>query len=166
MTISFDANKPLGDALQQWWEDLQNCPGDRAELRRAKSLADIILLPVFHSACQRFRSFFQHEQHWESRLALILGLLAHVRQTSDKKLAWEMASPNKNEPPVLSELRFRRLLQRERPDLYLAMIRVLRILGNQANLHDLAQSVYFWGDAVKRRWAFDYFPNVSEKQSV
>jgi CRISPR system Cascade subunit CasB len=166
MTLTFDANQPLGAALQDWWEDLQQRPGDRAELCRAQTLTDVLLLPAFQRACLRFRPFFQYEQHWEPRLALVLGLVAHVRRTSDQKLAREMASPTSQEPPVLSELRFRRLLQRERPDLLLAMIRVLRMLGHRANLHDLANSVYFWGDAVKRRWAFDYFPNVPEKSST
>lgn len=166
MSVTFDAEQPLGKALQQWWEDLQQRQGDRAELRRAQTLEDVILLPAFQRACQRFRPFFRHEEHWESRLASVLGLLAHVRQTSDRSLAREMASPTSNEPPVVSELRFRRLLQRERADLHLAMIRALRMLGHQANLHDLANSVYFWGDAVKRRWAFDYFPHVPEPKSA
>lgn len=168
MTVTFDANKPLGEALQQWWEELQNHNADRAELRRAKTVGDVILLPAFQRACLRLKPFFQHEENWEYRLAAILGLLAHIRQTSDKKLAHDMASPNikKKEPPVVSELRFRRLIQRDRADLYISMIRVLRMLGNKANLHDLAYSVYFWGDGVKRHWAFDYFPNTPDKASA
>ena len=69
-------------------------------------------------------------------------------------------------PPVVSELRFRRLIQRDRADLYVSMIRVLRMLGNKANLHDVANSVYYWGDKVKRDWAFAYFPNTPEKTSA
>ena len=69
-------------------------------------------------------------------------------------------------PPIVSELRFRRLIQRDRADLYISMIRVLRMLGNKGNLHDLAKSVYFWGDGVKRRWAFEYFPNTPDKASA
>ena len=168
MTIKFDANKPLGELLQKWWEDLQDRNGDRAELHRAETVTDVILLPAFQRACLRFKPYFQHEENWEERLAAILGLLSHIRQLGEKKLALDMASPNilKNEPPVVSELRFRRLIQRDRADLYVSMIRVLRMLDNKANLHDLAYSVYFWGDNVKRRWAFDYFPNTPEKTST
>ena len=163
MTITFDADKPLGEALQKWWEDLQDRNGDRAELRRAETVADVILLPAFQRACQRLKPFFQHEEHWESRLAAVLGLLAHVRHINPgQSLAIQMAG----NPPVVSELRFRRLIQRDRADLYISMIRVLRMLGNKANLHDLAYSVYFWGDGVKRRWAFDYFPNTPDKISA
>lgn len=163
MTISFDSNKPLGEALQRWWIELQERNGDRAELRRAETVTDVILLPAFQRACLRFKPFFQHEENWESRLAAILGLLAHVRQVNlEQSLALQMAG----KPPVVSELRFRRLLQRDRADLYVSMIRVLRMLGNKANIHDLAESVYFWGDNVRRRWAFDYFPNTPEKASA
>ena len=73
MTITFDADKPLGEALQKWWQDLQDRNGDRAELRRAETVADVILLPVFQRACMRFKPFFQHEENWEFRLAAVLG---------------------------------------------------------------------------------------------
>jgi len=163
MTVTFDANKPLGEALQRWWDDLQECNGDRAELRRAETVTDIILLPAFQRTCLRFQPFFQHEENWEYRLAAVLGLLAHVRHANPgEALAIQMSG----RPPVVSELRFRRLIQRERSDLFVSMIRVLRMMGNKANLHDLANSIYFWGDKVKRRWAFDYFPNTPEKASA
>lgn len=163
MTITFDADKPLGEALQKWWEDLQERNGDRAELRRAETVSDVILLPAFQRACLRLKPFFQYEENWESRLAAVLGLLAHVRHINpEQSLAIQMAG----NPPVVSELRFRRLIQRDRADLYVSMIRVLRMLGNKANLHDLAKSVYFWNDKVKRDWAFDYFPNTPDKASA
>ena len=163
MKISFAADNPLGEALQKWWEELQERSGDRAELSRAKTVADVILLPAFQRACQRFKPFFHHQENWESRFAAIIGLIAHVRNPSHTKLALAMAG---NPKPVVSELRFRRLIQRDRDDLYVAMIRILRMLGNTANLSDLANSVYYWGDGVKRRWAFDYFPNTPDKASA
>ncbi len=163
MKGKFDADKPLGKALQKWWGDLQGRNGDRAELNRAKSVEDVILLPVFQLACVRFRPFFQEEKNWEYRLAAILGLLAHIRKPRTEKLAVQMAGKPK---PVVSELRFRRLIQRDRKELYVSMIRVLRLLGYKANLHDLANSVYYWGDKVKQDWAFAYFPNTPDKASA
>ena len=162
MTGKFDADKPLGRLLQKCWDDLQRNRGDRAELRRAKNLNDIILMPVFQRTCLGFSPFFQNEDHWETRLAAVLGLLAHVRTTTNQELAVQMAGKPK---PVISELRFRRLLQRDRKELYSTMVRVLHMLGNKANLHDLANSVYYWGDRVKRDWAFAYFPNTPNKTS-
>jgi CRISPR system Cascade subunit CasB len=161
MKGKFDADKPLGKALQKWWGDLQERSGDRAELHRAKTVEDVIILPVFQRACLRFKPFFQNEENWEFRLAAIIGLLAHVRTTTDQTLALQMAG----NPPIVSELRFRRLIQRDRGELYVAMIRVLRMLGNNANLQDMANSVYYWGDRVKQDWAFAYFPNTPDKAS-
>ena len=162
MTGKFDADKPLGKLLQKYWEDLQQNRGDRAELRRAKSVNDIILMPVFQHTCLRFKPFFEDEENWEIRLAAVLGLLAHVRTTTNRELALQMTGS----PPVVSELRFCRLLQKDRRELFIAMIRVLRMLGNKANLHDLANSVYYWGNRAKREWAFAYFPNTPNKASA
>lgn len=163
MKGKFDADKPLGEALQKWWSDLQERNADRAELRRARTVADVILLPAFQRAYPRFKPFFKNEENWEPRLAAILGLLSHVRKTTHEKMALQMAGKPK---PVVSELRFRRLLQRDRNDVYFAMIRVLRMLGNTANLYDLANSVFYWGDKVKQDWAFTYFPNTLDRAAA
>jgi CRISPR system Cascade subunit CasB len=40
------------------------------------------------------------------------------------------------------------------------MIRVLQMLDHTANLSDLMDSVFNWGDPVRKRWAFDYYPNT------
>ena len=162
MTGKFDTDKPSGEILKKCWIDIQQNRGERAELSRAKSVDDIILLPAFQRICLRFKPLFDGEDNWEARLAAIVGLLAHVRTTTNQEIALQMAG----NPPVVSELRFRRLLQKDRRELFVAMIRVLRMLNNQANLHDLANSVYYWGNIAKRDWAFTYFPNTPGKASA
>jgi len=168
----FDPESGLGQALTLWWERLQGKgefegqvqTADRAELSRAKTIADVMLLPSFQHACVRFKPFFKAED-WEKsieRLALIAALLARVRDMTDQSVPLQMASPQKGEKPVVSELRFRRLIQRDRDELYGAMIRVLQKLGRTANIHQLANDMYYWGDKVKRDWAFTYFPNTPE----
>ena len=154
MTGRFEADKPSGEILKKCWEDIQHNRGERAELSRAKSVDDIILLPAFQRVCVRFECFFDGEDNWEYRIAAIVGLLAHVRTTTSHKIASQMAG----DPPKVSELRFRRLLQKDRRELFVTMIRVLRMLNNEANIHDLANAVYYWGTEVKRDWAFTYFP--------
>ena len=174
MNHKFDANSSLGKTLDAWWQQLHGKgkfkdhprTGDRAELKRANSEMEVMLLPAFQKAFPRFKEAFDDEQDWKDsvgRMAAILGLLAHVKEASNaSSMAFQMAGKPK---PELSELRFRRLIQRDRDQLYLAMIRVIRKLGNTANIYDLANSIYYWGDDVKRRWAFDYFPNTPEKTS-
>jgi CRISPR system Cascade subunit CasB len=170
----FNSNTVLGDVLRQWWEELHGIgafkekkakTADRAELSRASTIEDIILLPSFQRACLRFKPFFpeRDDGKWErsiERLAIILGLLAQIREHTEQTLPLQMASQIQGDKPVLSELRFRRLVQRDRYDLYQAMCRVLPLLGNKANIYALANDVYYWGKDVKREWAFSYFPNT------
>lgn len=162
MSVKFAENEPLGKALYNWWESLEKQKGERAELRRAKSIHDVLMSPAFHRACKALEEHFRAEKGWELKLAPVIGLLAHVRVPVQQRLAIQMAG----NPPVVSELRFRRLIQRNEQDLYVAMIRVLRMLDKKASIPDLADSVYHWGDKVKQRWAFAYFANVPAKASA
>ncbi len=62
--------------------------------------------------------------------------------------------------PVVSELRFRRLLRMPRAELYRPMIRILALLDHQANLYELAESMFWWGPNIQKQWAFAYFPKL------
>jgi CRISPR system Cascade subunit CasB len=72
----------------------------------------------------------------------------------------------KGDSALVSELRFRRLLQCDRKKLYGSLIRILRLLDDTADLYDLAESVYFWGESVKKIWAYAYFPLAPEKKTA
>ena len=53
----FDIDTYLGKELQEWWEELHGKgiyegkprTGDRAELKKAKTVLDVILLPAFQN---------------------------------------------------------------------------------------------------------------------
>ena len=161
--INFSADTELGKKLSEWWQGLEHDRGQRAELRRAKSVADVIMSPHFHFACRQFASIFGRESRWQSRMALIMGVLSHVKQIPPDGVgvAKQMARGDK---PVVHQLRFRRLLQYERDGLYVALIRVIRLLDGCANIHELANACFYWGYAEKKRWAFAYFSNVKDNQ--
>lgn len=167
-TINFDKKSPLGEELEKQRLDWQEHKGDRAAFCRAKGVSEIVLLPEFHYSLRRFKRFFSKERYWEERIAAVLGLLSHVRETENKSLAKQMAGDG--ETPLVSKLRFRRLIQRNRrEDLYAPLIRVLRMLKKRADPHDLANSVYYWGDKywgdkIKKDWAYDYFSNIKTKK--
>lgn len=60
--------------------------------------------------------------------------------------------------------RFRRLLQKQtaeelQPDL----MRAVRLIGDVADVRDLAASILRWNDATRRRWAFEYFQHANPK---
>ena len=149
---------PLKKTLYKWWLDLEDDRGARAHFRRAKNVQDIFMLPYFYSAYNQF-SKEHNEVKLNEQLAMVLGLISHVREEENGlRIAERMATllPNSKQP-LFSELRFRRLLQCDRKELYVRMIRIIRLLNGKCNLYDIAQSCYYWGDKVKRNWALDYF---------
>ena len=63
-----------------------------------------------------------------------------------------------DESARVSGLRFRRLLKvKEQEELFTSMTRIIALLGGTVNLQSLAQSVYFWNDRTRKKWAFDYY---------
>ena len=162
MKDCFKKDAPATGILTRWWQGLENDKGTRAELRRCDSPEKVMFHPAFPRLCRQLEPLLREEWNWQLRLAAVVGLLSHVRQTTGQNLAYQMAG----NPPQVSELRFRRLLQRDREDLYGAMIRVLQMLDHTANLPDLMSSVFYWGDFVRKHWAFDYFPNTPESKSA
>ena len=64
----------------------------------------------------------------------------------------------KSDKPAVSESRFRRVLEiTDRDELYVSLIRLIRILGGNVNLRDLAESVYWWNKNTKKDWAYSYW---------
>lgn len=157
MTLSFSTNTPLGQALHQWFDELQDQRGDRAALRRCHRPVEVLFVPAYHDLFLRLR---EHDDIQPERLPQIAALLAHVKQHKGRgSFAQQMATPDigESKPPV-SELRFRRLLQSSSKDeLFADLRRTLALLDRKANIHSLANDVYFWGDRVRRDWAYDYF---------
>ena len=156
MSVNFKPDAPLGQILTEFWQGLEEDKGSRAQLRRCKTPEEVVMVPAFHRLCRRVRPLMKGERDgWEMRMAAIAGLLAHVRTLDSRKtLAEQMAV---GDTPAVSELRFRRLLQRNREEFYGALMRTLGLLDKKANPFDLARSVYYWGDSERKRWAFAYF---------
>lgn len=151
------------EILIEWWETLDDNRGVRATLRRCQNPTDVIFQPSYMRLHDQLSAGLQRDYVWEIRLARVIGLLAHCR---DDQAELKMARAMAGNPPIVSELRFRRLLQTTPEDLYLPMIRALRLLDQGANLSDLIESVYHWNDSVRKRWAFDYYPNTPEKSAA
>lgn len=60
---------------------------------------------------------------------------------------------------LVSQLRFRRLIQAEtQEDFFHQMRRILRLLpDDRIDIAELADAAYHWGPRLKTRWAYDYF---------
>lgn len=158
--ISFHPKSALGMALLRWWKGLDENRGSRAELRRANDLTAIALTGAYQYLYRTLlRSGWPEEDkpenNWRNeRLAAIAGLLANVKILDERSLPIIMSE---GERPPFSELRFRRLLESASlDDVFSGLRRALPLVSYQANVLDLANDVLFWGDGVKKRWAYTY----------
>jgi CRISPR system Cascade subunit CasB len=156
--VNFTRDPAAGEILRGWWISLQNRRADRADLCRCRGESDVALVPSFYRLVSALREpGYNPSLH---RLATVAGVLAHVRRDADDAMGRAM-SRSHGAGPVLSEARFRRLLAAEdRQDLYSQLVRCVRLLGNSAPLLDLANAAYWWNEAVRKRWAYDYYSDV------
>ncbi|MBE0448542.1 MAG: type I-E CRISPR-associated protein Cse2/CasB [Actinobacteria bacterium] len=160
--LRFEEDSPEFVALTDWWKQLDNNRGERALLRRCRSLADVVFSPAYHRlrwAVSRFGSVD------DDRLALIAGLAARIKSNSEGiSIARQMATGKADGSAKVSGLRFRRLLKvRDQDELFTAMTRIIALLGGSVNLQSLTQSVYFWNDRTRKQWAFDYYSKAPEE---
>lgn len=157
MDLTFRSQQPWGDILLNWWRGLADDTGGRAALRRAGDLTAVVLSPAYQRLHRRLRAAGWPDAPWQNdRLAAAAGLLAHVREADARSLPAAM-SQRVGDKPCVSPLRFRRLL--ESPDvdtLFTGLRRTLPLLQHRADPLALANDVVAWGDAVRKRWAYDY----------
>ena len=160
------------DILISWWKGLDNAKGYRAALRRCKNPLEVAFTPAFHRLKMRLEPFGSMSPDQMARLALVAGVLSHVRENKpeayenfQRSCAVQMARPPLKWSPVkkacVSGLRFRQLLKIEDPDiLYTTMIRLVRLLGGSVDIVSLANGIYGWNVHTKKEWAYAYYENA------
>lgn len=159
-----NVSQRMGQLLLDWWQQLQDNTGDRAALRRADNLSEIVAVPTFHQLRWRIDALLANEGRGLSaaqrdRLAVAAALAAHVRESRGhaRGLVGQMAGGDGETAPV-SALRFRRMLQADKPsDLFRQLRRALAMLGGHADLLALADDVLNWGEQRRKRWAYAYY---------
>ena len=128
----------------------------RARLRRARTPLEILQEP------EALRLVEDLSDERPDRVAILAGILAFVDGNDDRKIARAIGRASlDDDEAIVSETRFRRLLQTPGDELLDPMRRLVRMTKGKANIHDMSVSVLRWGDGVKKRWIFDYY-NVSE----
>lgn len=172
---SFEEGSATREILADFFlTEIAKNSGVRSELKRCRSASEVMMTSAFYRLHRRLGQRFETHPRMAVRLATVLGLMAHLKLQSTSVLKAPTGSETsigllikpmtEGARPRVSELRFRRLLQRDLDDLYVALVRVLRMLDGNANLFGVAESVLNWGDTVKRKWAAAYFSNVPAKQ--
>ena len=158
--ISWSAESHMGKMLHKWWLELEDDRASRAVLRRCATLDAVTLSDAY----QRFYRYMlacnawpADAENWQKdKLAAIAALLAHVKAEDTQRLPIKMSELS-GDRPLVSEMRFRDLLKIDTPeDLYMSLRRTLPLIDNKANIYQLANDVCFWGDKIKKEWAYSY----------
>jgi len=165
MSIQFRTSEgeatALGRVLFAWWQGLEDDRASRAVLRRASSPAMVAFSAPYQRLYRRLLTAgwpADASPLQNDRLAGIVGLLAHIKENKPGLIAVAMSRPSEgSDRPPVSELRFLRLLDAPDVDaLYVGLRRVLPLLSHQIDVLALAEDFLYWGDAVKKRWAYSY----------
>jgi CRISPR type I-E-associated protein CasB/Cse2 len=154
-----------------WWSDLtdkkRGDPGARARLRRSRSTGEAL---GESSALALLRRLQRIDYGIPSRQAVDLArVLVHVKDHKSipalraagwKSFPYDSADGNDaSKRPLLSEVRFRRLMKAERDDdeLVQSFIRLVRLLNGECNVGRLAEDFLQWGPERKELLAFEYY---------
>ena len=150
--------------LQRWWEGLEDDRGTRAELRRCATTLEVMQVPGFHHLRARLMPLGlsgktpDDEERDAAQLAVAVALLAHLEEQSEKKpppRAFSTgASPG--DPPPVSPLRFRQVLEARTPDELLLRLRRVLPLARGLDAIQLAADAFHWSDRIRKQWVFAY----------
>jgi len=154
------------DIAAQWWRGLQsyradgtkNPVADRGSLARLRR-ADLIEAMEDPSTFDLFRRLGWRDPSRLIDAALCAGVLATIRADDrSKHAARQLGVQSSDGRPVLSTLRFRRLIATETPQERLTALRRAVLLANATtNVREVAAACLDWSDERRRRWAFEYY---------
>jgi CRISPR system Cascade subunit CasB len=165
----------VGEIALAWWrETISDSEHDRragkprdtamrAELKRCAEPTEVFFCPAYHDLVRGLEAWGARRR---ATVAVIAGVLAHVkRHEASESFARQMARHKSREKAVVAASRFRRLIRTEnREDLFMPLVRVVRLLDGVVNVADLAESIFFWGDPRRRDWACAYYETAPEKE--
>jgi CRISPR system Cascade subunit CasB len=152
--------------LREWWEGLAQNRGPRAELRRARTPFDAFTSKAFQrSLIPRLQAGKINLTGAEQeRLALPVGVLAHVRHMEAQRFMPAMLANMQVANRDVTDRRVKRLLAvTDRDELYTALIRLVRFMDDTAHLRNLVESGFWWTDATRKNWALNYYVTPEQR---
>lgn len=147
-----------GKTILSWWRkalDRETARGRAlsAKLRRATPV-EVLCEPEVHNLAQDLGTGDA------ARLVRVITVLAEVRENSAAPLAQVIGGAD----PVLSHLRFQRLMRSNDDELVSGLRRTIRMAGYTCNVAALGEDLMFWGERTRTRWCFQYFGADAPRQ--
>ena len=181
--MSFIQGTDYAETLSRWQSNLDNARQLRASLRCCTSLLDVYTSSGFRDLLFKLNPLWKGAPAWRfTALAIIAGVVSHVIENdSNLSFAERMAQKN-NGTPVMSELRFRRLLAvRTEEELFRELRRAVKLADGRINIVSLAEGVFKWcsdnrseafnrsqnirpTELIQVRWSLEYY-GASENNS-
>lgn len=143
----------------------------RARLRRCAEPLDAFAERGAHELLDATREARTADDAYmprEEEILALAPLLAWVEEHDGaRSLPAQLAQTRESgqDRPMLSELRFKRLLSANGPELFTELRRALQLIGKRANVLSLAEAACDWnlehrGADLRRRWAYDYYSSL------
>ncbi len=167
----FEKDSPSGEVLLTWWNQLQNKNGDRATLQRCNTPAETVYLPVSQILLSKIKDCEDINFKLSfDRVCALAGILSHIKENTNQSFAKQISQKKQgSEQSLISDIRFRRLLQYSNivdDDFFFQkIIRVIHHVDRKVNIGDLFYSLYFWGDKVKKQWAYEYYGTNNKSEN-
>lgn len=177
-----DSHQAIDD-IMDWWHALfpreidgRTVPGDnggRARLRRAETVAQIVLEPQFHALCQLAPLTVKDNRI--AVLAMTLPRIVPPTRSSNARFATVLGQthdgkiPGPDEQARLSSMRFGTLLRTsdDANRFAAALRRAIAILdGAPFNARAFIPDLLWFSDTTRRDWTFQYYQTWQARRSA
>lgn len=154
----FEPGSDSRQVLQRWWMALEDDRGTRAELRRCATSLQVMEVAGFHHLRARLLPLGLPEgEHAAAQLAVVAASLSHIKKRGDRKPALAFSEgESRGDPPPVSPLRFRQVLEARTSDELLLRLRRVLPLAHELDAIQLAADAFNWSDRIRKQWVFDY----------
>ena len=159
--MNFDAQ---AREARRWWRELipdavTGQRGDRAVLARLRRAATPLAAAEEAATIDLARRLGGGLRTLDD-VAVCAAVLAHVRRDDGGPVARRVGPDPRdlNRRPLVSALRFRRLIQADSPEDKLVQFRrLLALADHTADVADLARALLDWSEWRRREWIFRYY---------
>ncbi|TQV82462.1 type I-E CRISPR-associated protein Cse2/CasB [Exilibacterium tricleocarpae] len=186
-SIQLTESETLWQRYRTWHKSLEHNRGTRAHLRRCNSPEEVMLKSGFYQLVQKLDvvpladqtkddaiPWLRRQYQWQNAAATLAGVSAHIDQIVQAYSFSYQLGLGKGGKPTMSELRFQQLQKcRDWDELYIRLLRAVRLLERKVNLLSLADDIFCWpleqrelaqepNNRLHVRWATDYYNAASK----